>query len=462
MCKVAKLSAIFITSLIVGPLMAAEVTVTHDTVPVAKVGKLAAVTTVPPTSGRKPALLLAGWLSCDSVASTNESDGFVRFMKEVANRSGFVFMRVDKPGVGGSDGNCAETDFKTELEGYRAGWHQLAARSDVDTSRMFVLGISNGGGFAPLVPSDPPAAGYISIGGWSKTWFEHMIAFERTRLTLQGTPADKVNALMKAVGNNILDRPFHRRATVCKHRKHFSKRFNISLTRERFSVLRWHSLAQRVPPRCGSTRLRSLRTRRSGNAERHIRNKSFRPKSERFSRIRRSVWTSGFRQCGSLPTARTALALRTASRALGVTQKTAWFMLQRIRLAMQNGSISKMSGTCEADETYIGAKARYMHKNRRTGVGDAGIKKTPIQGMLERGKGDKLSRVVLKVVPNTRRPELCGNVREHVKAGSTVCTDALMSYDDLQRITTAKSSTTWNATLADKFTLTVLKTSGRC
>src|SRR3989440_2665159 len=120
-------------------------------------------------------------------------------------------------------------------------------------------------------------------------------------------------------------------------------------------------------------------------------------------------------------------------RAIGVTQKTAWFMLQRIRLAMQNGSISKMDGTCEADETYIGAKARYMHKNRRTGVGDAGIKKTPIQGILERGKGDNLSRVVLKVVPNTRRPELCGNVREHVKAGATVCTDALMSYDDLEK-----------------------------
>ncbi len=120
-------------------------------------------------------------------------------------------------------------------------------------------------------------------------------------------------------------------------------------------------------------------------------------------------------------------------RCLGVTQKTAWFMLQRIRLAMQRGSLSKFRGICEADETYIGAKARYMHKNRRTGVGDAGIKKTPVQGILERGKGDKLSRVVLKVVPNTRRPELCGNVRAHVNAGATVCTDALMSYDDLEK-----------------------------
>ena len=120
-----------------------------------------------------------------------------------------------------------------------------------------------------------------------------------------------------------------------------------------------------------------------------------------------------------------------------------------------------MSGTCEADETYIGAKARYMHKDRRTGVGDAGIKKTPVQGILQRTKGDKLSRVVLKVVPNTRRPELCGNVRQYVKPGTTICTDALMSYDDLERIMTAKSLTTWNATPRAKSIRTDLRTSGR-
>ena len=121
-------------------------------------------------------------------------------------------------------------------------------------------------------------------------------------------------------------------------------------------------------------------------------------------------------------------------RGIGVTQKTAWFMLQRIRLAMQRGFWGgKMSGTVEADETYIGAKARYMHKHRRTGVGDAGIKKTAVQGILERAKGNKASRVVLKVVKTTRRPELCGNVREYVLEGSEVHTDALMSYDDLER-----------------------------
>jgi hypothetical protein len=120
-------------------------------------------------------------------------------------------------------------------------------------------------------------------------------------------------------------------------------------------------------------------------------------------------------------------------RTLGITQKSAWFLGHRIRLALHNGSVEKMKGTCEADETYIGAKARYMHKHRRTGVGDAGIKKTAVQGILERTKGKKASRVVLKVVETTRRPELCGNVRDYVLPGATVCTDALMSYDDLHR-----------------------------
>src|SRR6266404_1862856 len=120
-------------------------------------------------------------------------------------------------------------------------------------------------------------------------------------------------------------------------------------------------------------------------------------------------------------------------RCLGVTQKTAWFMLQRIRLAMQKGITGKFRGRVEADETYIGAKARYMHKDKRTGVGHAGLRKTAVQGILERTIGDKHSRVVLKVVPNTRRPELCANVRENVRKGSTVCTDALMSYDDLEK-----------------------------
>lgn len=115
-------------------------------------------------------------------------------------------------------------------------------------------------------------------------------------------------------------------------------------------------------------------------------------------------------------------------RSLGVTQKTAWFLLHRIRLAMQDGSFVTFKGRVEADETYIGAKARYMHKNKRTGVGDAGIAKTPIQGVLERTTEGKPSRVKLKVLKTTRKTELQSMVREIVEKGSEVMTDAWRSY----------------------------------
>jgi transposase-like protein len=90
-----------------------------------------------------------------------------------------------------------------------------------------------------------------------------------------------------------------------------------------------------------------------------------------------------------------------------------------------------MSGEVEADETYIGAKARYMHKDRRTAKGNAATKKTPVQGILERSSDGKPSRVVLKVTRTNRKPELQGNVRECVMPGAQVFTDALLSYDGL-------------------------------
>jgi transposase-like protein len=120
-------------------------------------------------------------------------------------------------------------------------------------------------------------------------------------------------------------------------------------------------------------------------------------------------------------------------RALGVTQKSAWFMLHRIRLAMQVGNFEKMSGTTEADETYIGGKAKNMHKARRerviTGTGGSG--KSIVMGLLERHTDTKASRVKAKVVPNAKRGTVQAEVRAHVEPGSEVFTDALRSYTGL-------------------------------
>ena len=85
-------------------------------------------------------------------------------------------------------------------------------------------------------------------------------------------------------------------------------------------------------------------------------------------------------------------------RAIKVTQKTAWFMLHRIRLALHSGTFEKLSGTVEVDETFIGGKARNMHiaqrKRRITGTG--GKDKTAVVGFVERGGKVQTGRTTLK------------------------------------------------------------------
>jgi transposase-like protein len=126
-------------------------------------------------------------------------------------------------------------------------------------------------------------------------------------------------------------------------------------------------------------------------------------------------------------------------RSIGVTQKAAWFMLKRVRLAMQTGTFERerMGGpgsTVEADETYIGGKARNMHRDQRklkiTGRGGAG--KAAVMGLLERHTPTTGSRarseVRLTVVPNVRKGTLAAEVRQAVEPGSNLYTDALGSY----------------------------------
>jgi len=120
-------------------------------------------------------------------------------------------------------------------------------------------------------------------------------------------------------------------------------------------------------------------------------------------------------------------------REIGVTQKTAWFMLHRIRLAMQTGTFLKMSGQIEADETYIGGLARNMHKDKKamklSGTGGSG--KAIVMGILERHGPGKSSKVRAKVIPNARRTTLEIEIRNHVETGSELFTDALPSYNKL-------------------------------
>lgn len=116
-------------------------------------------------------------------------------------------------------------------------------------------------------------------------------------------------------------------------------------------------------------------------------------------------------------------------RSIGVTQKTAWFMLHRCRLALQDSRAGgKLGGEVEVDETFIGGKARNMHADKRAdkikGRGPEG--KTIVAAVLERG-----GKVRTKVVPKRRKQNLQSLVRENVEAGSVLYSDDLKSYDGL-------------------------------
>jgi transposase-like protein len=109
------------------------------------------------------------------------------------------------------------------------------------------------------------------------------------------------------------------------------------------------------------------------------------------------------------------------ARTIGVTQKSAWFMLHRIRLAMQNKSLFKLGGgggEVEVDESFIGGKARFMHKSKRAKVFKRGPSgKAIVVGVLERG-----GEVRTQMVENRERQAVQSIVRENVHPGSDLYT----------------------------------------
>lgn len=123
------------------------------------------------------------------------------------------------------------------------------------------------------------------------------------------------------------------------------------------------------------------------------------------------------------------------SRDLKVTQKSAWFMLHRIRLALRNGSWEKLGGTggpVEIDETFIGPNPRKMHSDRRLKMKTADngyAEKSIVVGMLDRDT----RQVRAKLIPNVKRETLQKEVLDRVGFGATVYTDGWPGYDGLKK-----------------------------
>jgi len=152
------------------------------------------------TTGKVPVIFFVGWLSCDSMeypdAATN--DGFGIFLRRLIEESGFATMRMNKSGVGESQGICEKADFNAEMEGWQSAFVSLSKFDFADTSRIFVVGLSNGGGFSPLVAGKHAVRGYVSAGSWGRTWYEHMLELERRNMIAAKKSPAEIGAAMRS------------------------------------------------------------------------------------------------------------------------------------------------------------------------------------------------------------------------------------------------------------------------
>jgi len=184
-------------------------------------------------------------------------------------------------------------------------------------------------------------------------------------------------------------------------------------------------------PECGSDRIGEIRTRHMLRCKECRKQFSYRVGTIfEDSPLGLDKW---FVAVWCVANAKNGISSCELGRALGVTQKTAWFMLHRIRLAMQTKTFQKYRGTCESDETYIGGKAGNMHEHKREKriQGRGTVDKTIVHGILERGDDRQISRVSASVVARDDGVTLLHQIRQLVKRGAKVFTDAATAYNQL-------------------------------
>jgi len=143
------------------------------------------------------------------------------------------------------------------------------------------------------------------------------------------------------------------------------------------------------------------------------------------SPLKIEIWMAAFWLVCS---AKNGISSCEVARSLGIQQRSAWFMLHRIRRAMETGSFEKMDGEVEVDETYIGGKAKNMHTGKRQEMRERGFPKTAVMGFRERD-----GEVRTMVIPDNTKETLQAKVRENVEEGADLFTDSAKAYSGLAK-----------------------------
>lgn len=204
---------------------------------------------------------------------------------------------------------------------------------------------------------------------------------------------------------------------------------DLDLCEQKMALMKWDE-GKPECPKCGGKDIGRIASRRMYQCKSKECRKQFSVKVGTIFEDSPLTLDKWFVAVWCIANAKNGISSCELARALDITQKSAWFMLHRIREAMKTGSFTKLKGEVEVDETFVGGKAKNMHKHKREkaidGRGPSG--KTAVQGVLERG-----GEVRTMVVPNTEGETLRSNVLRNVDRSATVYTDALPAYEDLKR-----------------------------
>jgi len=216
--------------------------------------------------------------------------------------------------------------------------------------------------------------------------------------------------------------------TLLEAVRHFA---DPDVTHNTMVELRWPSGVH--CPTCGRTDVRFIATRRMWECKEKHPKKQFSSKVGTIFEDSPLSLDKWFVAIWQIANCKNGVSSYELARAIGVTQKSAWFMLHRIRLAMQTGSFIKSGGDAEADETFIGGLAKNMHQAKRAKVitGTGGADKAMVMGILRRGGEGQPSRVKAGMVQDRSGETLKGAIKSAVEPGQKVYTDALPAYRGL-------------------------------